>query len=216
MSGGSGWLDSARHAALSLADALAGYANPTLRLGVTGLSRSGKTVFTTALVHHLTAGHVLPQLRASAEGRIARARIVPQGHQGVPRFPYETHLAALTGPARRWPESTRRISELRIEIEYERKAGWVGGPTTLTLDIVDYPGEWLLDLALLEMGYGEWCRRTIADARKAHRLPFAQSWLALCAALDPAARADEARAEAASDAFKGYLAALRAHPRWWP
>jgi hypothetical protein len=213
MSGASGgWLDSARHAALSFADAVMGYANPTIRLGVTGLSRSGKTVFTTALVHHLTGGHPLPQLRAAAEGRIARTVLTPQPDQGVPRFPYETHLASLLGAERRWPESTRRISELRLQIDYERKAGWSGGPSTLTLDIVDYPGEWLLDLALLDLSYAQWCRRTISDARKAHRLPFAEPWLALTAALDPIAPADEPRAEAAANAFKGYLAALRAHP----
>ena len=40
-----------RIAAESVADFLAG---GRLRLGVTGLSRAGKTVFITALVHHLT------------------------------------------------------------------------------------------------------------------------------------------------------------------
>lgn len=207
-----GWLDSVRHAALSLGDALMGVANPTLRLGITGLSRSGKTVFTTALVHHLTAGTTLPLLRASAEGRIARAKLAPQPDQGVPRFAYEAHLAALTGPERSWPQSTRKISELRLEIDYERATGWRTGPSTLTLDIVDYPGEWLLDLGLIGMSFGEWSRRTIADARKAHRLPFAVPWLALCASLAADAQADEAQALAASEAFKGYLAALRADP----
>jgi predicted YcjX-like family ATPase len=57
-----GWLDSVRLAVLSLGEAIAGVANPTIRLGVTGLSRSGKTVFTTALVHHLMMGTVLPLL----------------------------------------------------------------------------------------------------------------------------------------------------------
>ncbi len=207
-----GWFESARQAALSIGDALAGVAHPKLRLGVTGLSRSGKTVFTTALVHHLTSGTGLPLLRASAEGRISRARLAPQPDQGVPRFPYETHLASLTGPERLWPQSTRRISELRLEIDYERAAGWRTGPATLTLDIVDYPGEWLLDLGLLGMTFGEWSRRTIADARKAHRFKFAEPWLALTASLDPLGAADEALVLQASEAFKGYLAALRADP----
>ena len=33
---------------------------PTIRLGVTGLARSGKTVFITALVHNLMAGARMP------------------------------------------------------------------------------------------------------------------------------------------------------------
>ena len=47
--------------------------NPTLRLGVTGLSRAGKTVFITALVHDLLRGGRLPVFEALAE-RAHRAR----------------------------------------------------------------------------------------------------------------------------------------------
>ena len=71
--------------------------NPTLRLGVTGLSRSGKTVFITALVHALVRGSRLPVFRAYAEGRIRKASLSPQPDDAVPRFAYEDHLAALTG-----------------------------------------------------------------------------------------------------------------------
>ena len=197
---------------MSFSEAIIGVAHPTLRLGVTGLSRSGKTVFTTALVHHLTGGTTLPLLRASAEGRIARARLAPQPDQGVPRFPYETHLASLLGEERAWPQSTRRISELRLEIDFERAGGWRNGPSTLTLDIVDYPGEWLLDLGLLDMSFADWSRRTIGDARKAHRLKLAEPWLALTGTLNPLGAADETAAQEASVAFKGYLAGLRADP----
>ena len=76
-----------------------------LRLGVTGLARSGKTVFTTALVHHLVEGSALPAFRAAAEGRIRRARLAHQPDDDVPRFPYEEHVAALVSD-RRWPQST--------------------------------------------------------------------------------------------------------------
>jgi hypothetical protein len=101
---------------------------------------------------------------------------------------------------------------LRLEIGHERPGGWRTGERTLTLDIVDYPGEWLLDLGLLDLSYTEWSRRTFGDARKPHRLPFAQAWLALTQSLDPGAKADESQALAASEAFKAYLSALRAHP----
>ena len=75
-------------------------------------------------------------------------------------------MEALTAD-RRWPQSTNRISELRVDIAYERKGGWRTGPGSLALDIVDYPGEWLLDLALLDAGYAEWSRQTIAAEPKA-------------------------------------------------
>lgn len=204
------YLDEARSAALAFGDSLLGLARPRLRIGVTGLSRSGKTVFTTALIQNLVEGAKLPVLKASAEGRIARVRLVPQPDPEIPRFPYEAHRAALSGSDRRWPVSTRRISELRLEIDYERAQGWFKGPATLTLDIVDYPGEWLLDLALIGQDYAGWSAQAITDARKAHRLGIAAPWLEDLNQRDPAGPADELAAEAASDAFKAYLAALRA------
>ena len=83
-----------------------------------GSPRSGKTVFITALVHNLLHGGRLPVFEAMASGRIARARLEPQPDDAVPRFDYETHARALI-EARDWPESTRRISELRLVIEYQ-------------------------------------------------------------------------------------------------
>ena len=90
-----------------------GLFNPTVRLGVTGLSGAGKTVFITALVHHLLHGGRLPVFEALASGRIARARLEPQPDDAVPRFDYEAHVADLVD-RRIWPNSTRRISELRL------------------------------------------------------------------------------------------------------
>ncbi len=113
------------------------FAGGGLRIGVTGLSRAGKTVFLTALIHNLTAGVRLPVLAASAEGRIARARLEPQPDDVVPRFAYEDHLASLSDPDRRWPLSTRRIAQLRLTIEFESTARWSGGSSTLSLDLVD-------------------------------------------------------------------------------
>ena len=198
-------------AAQSLLEASSHLVQPRLRLGVTGLARSGKTVFTTALVRHLVEGHTLTALHASATGRIRRARLSPQPDDDVPRFPYEEHLAALVAE-RRWPRSTNQISELRVDIDYERARGWRSGPATLALDIVDYPGEWLLDLALIDASYAEWSRPTIAASRRADRAAIAAPWHAMLGSLDPAAPMDEALAARASDVFKAYLEALRAGP----
>jgi uncharacterized protein len=186
--------------------------SPRLRLGVTGLSRSGKTVFTTALVHHLLAAVTMPVFRASAEGRIRKARLDDQPDDTVPRFPFEEHMAALAEPERRWPESTRRIAELRVSIDYERASGWLKGPATLALDIVDYPGEWLLDLALLDKSFAEWSRETVTASRRPERAEIAAPWHAALKALDPAAVAPESPIAELATAFTGYLSALRAGP----
>ncbi len=142
------------------------------RLGVTGLSRAGKTVFITALVHGLMRGGRFPVFEAYSEGRIAGARLAPQPDDAVPRFDYEEHFRALV-EERRWPKSTRRISELRIVIDYQSRNGAM---RSLTLDIVDYPGEWLLDLPLMNLTYEQWSVDSVARSRAAPRAGLATPW----------------------------------------
>ena len=101
----------------NLADAATGNFTPTLRLGVTGLSRAGKTIFITALIHNLLTGGRLPGFAAMADGRFIGAQLAESPDAGIPRFAYEQHLEALTGKTPFWPESTRRISQLRLTLK---------------------------------------------------------------------------------------------------
>ena len=48
---------------------------------------------------------------------------------------------------------------------------------TLTLDIVDYPGEWLLDLPLLDKSYEQWSAETLAQLRRTTRPPLPSAFL---------------------------------------
>ena len=196
----------ARVTAESLADYVSGR---HLRLGVTGLSRAGKTVFITALVQALTNKTRLPVFRAAAEGRIARGVLQPQPDDAVPRFAIEDHVRALV-VERRWPESTRRISELRLTLDFERRSGWRSGPSQLTIDIVDYPGEWLLDLPLLAKSYAQWSAETLEASASAARAPLAAEWRGFLAGLSPSAPASEDVARRAADLFTQYLRASRA------
>jgi len=201
--------DEALITARSLADYAMGTVNPVLRLGVTGLSRAGKTVFITALVEALITGGQLPVFRAQAEGRIAGARLSPQPDDTVPRFDYENHLGDLTGEERRWPDSTRQIAELRLVIEYQPHRRFGSGLSSLTLDIVDYPGEWLLDLPLLQKTYAQWSAETLAASREGSRLPLAGEWHAHLAGLSAEAPAKESVAREAAQFFTQYLRAGR-------
>ena len=192
-------------AAASLSETLF---DTTLRLGVTGLSRAGKTVFITSLVANLLNRGRMPQLKAQAEGRIQAVYLQPQPDVTLPRFDYEAHLAALTGDSPRWPASTRAISELRLSFRV-RPAGFLAswrGLRTLHLDIVDYPGEWLLDLSLLDQSYDAWSEATLARLEKR---PEAAAFLALARAEDGALRLDETRARQLAETFTAYLAAAR-------
>lgn len=180
----------------------------TLRLGVTGLSRAGKTVFITALVANLLNRGRMPQLKAQAEGRIQAVYLQPQPDVTLPRFDYEAHLAALTGDRPRWPASTRAISELRLSFRIQ-PGGFLSswrGPRRLHLDIVDYPGEWLLDLSLLDQSFEAWSETTLTRLEKR---PEAAAFLALARAEDGALQLDEDKARALAATFTDYLAAAR-------
>jgi uncharacterized protein len=196
-----------RLAARAIGDFGAGLVHPTLRLGVTGLSGAGKTVFITALVHNLVHRGRLPVFEALASGRIVRARLKPQPDDAVPRFDYESHVRALV-EERRWPQSTSRVSELRLVIAYQSATG-AARERTLTLDIVDYPGEWLLDLPLLSMSYAQWSAEALILSRTGPREQLARDWHAHRAMLDPEGREDEQAALTAARLFTDYLKACR-------
>jgi uncharacterized protein len=198
-------IEEARLAAQAAVEYAGGLVRPNVRLGVTGLTRSGKTVFLTALIHNLLHLARLPVFEALHSGRIAAARLVPQPDDAVPRFEYETNVRALV-EERRWPESTRRISELRVAIDYQSTSG---RSRTLTLDIVDYPGEWLLDLPLLEKSYAEWSAETLVLSRQAPRASLAGAWHAHLATLKPHGPEDEQAALEAARLFTEYLRACR-------
>ena len=198
-------VEEARLSARALLDYGEHFFNPTVRLGVTGLSRAGKTVFITALVHGLTRGGRFPVFEPYASGRIARARLEPQPDDAVPRFDYETHVRTLI-EARRWPNSTVDISELRLVIDYQRQNG---ADRSLTLDIVDYPGEWLLDLPLLNKSYAQWSRESLALSGQGARAKLAAPWHEHLARLSALGREDEQAALMAARLFTEYLRACR-------
>src|SRR5690242_9511178 len=179
--------------------------DPTIRLGVTGLSNAGKTVFITALVHGLVRGGRFPVFEALATGRMARAYLAPQPDDAVSRFDYENCVSALVGK-RCWPHSTRQISELRIVIEYQSLSGY---QHTLTLDLVDYPGEWLLDLPLLTKSYETWAAESLRLSRQRPRAGLAKDWHLHLATLNPEAAEDEQEALTAARLFTEYLKACR-------
>ncbi len=182
---------------------------PVVRLGVTGLSRAGKTVFITSLVANLMDRGRMPQLIAAAEGRIQTAFLQPQPDVTIPRFDFETHLAAMTGPEPRWPASTRAVSELRLSFKLRRGGLLSGyrGPRIVHLDIVDYPGEWLLDLALLDQSYEAWSQGTLARITPR---PMAADFLSQADHAEGDGKYDEPTAKALAASFTAYLNAARA------
>ncbi len=194
----------------NVVDFAANLGTPSLRLGVTGLSRAGKTVFITSLVHNLLNGTNLPLFEAFASGRIAGAKLEPQPDMALPRFPYEENLNLIVNE-RQWPQSTDTISELRITIAFESASGWnrTFGSGRLNIDIVDYPGEWLLDLPLLAMDFGQWSKQSLAMSKLPNRIKLSGKWRDMLDKADIDAPLDEPVAISLAESFTNYLIACR-------
>jgi predicted YcjX-like family ATPase len=105
------------------------------------------------------------------------------------------------------------VSQLRLSLRL-KPAGLVGGmmgsftgPRTLHLDIVDYPGEWLLDLALMDKDYAQWSADTL---KRLELRPGRETYQAALDSVKPEARLEEPRAQALAQAFTLSLQVARA------
>lgn len=184
-------------------------------LAVTGLSRSGKTAFITSLVNQLVneGGDThLSFFDPIHQGRFIAAKRIPQKNIHIARFDYESAIAALGQQEPEWPMPTKGISELRIAIKYRPKDSllkYATDMTTLTLDITDYPGEWLLDLPMLTLTFEEWSEKMVALLNAKPRKEFAKNWLEKVSAIDPFKPADEQEIAELAKEYTGLLQIFR-------
>jgi uncharacterized protein len=188
----------------------------TVRLAVTGLSGSGKTAFITSVIHNLSSAigrpARLPFLRAAAERRILAARGRPVDEAGVAQFPIRETIAALAADPPEWPASTTdlRRADIRLRFAPEGLLGrFSGGTAELRLEILDYPGEWLLDLPLLRQGYRDWSHATLDLARRGSRAALARDWLDFLARHPADSPGDAVTAERAHDLYRAFLRSCR-------
>ncbi|AIL32535.1 YcjX family GTP-binding protein [Basilea psittacipulmonis] len=191
-----------------------------LRIAVTGLTRSGKTAFITSLINQLLTldedKNKFPAFKASREGRIQSVRIIPHLNKEIASFPYDENIAGLSQDPPQWPMPTSVFREVRLEIKYRYKPGlWrqIGLPPVLTdgtlyLDIVDYPGEWLLDLPLLDLSYERWSQSSDFLSNEL-RQEMAQDWLHSLNTLDLKAKADYQQIKQIAQQYTEFLLACK-------
>lgn len=162
-------------------------ADQHVRLAVTGLSGSGKSAFITSLVHqllHANSHAQLPFFSVQSQGRWLGARRAQQPDLTAARFDFEQAMQDLTGAEPVWPASTHGVSQVRLLLKYRPESGLrrvISSSSVLTLDITDYPGEWLLDLPLLQMDYQQWCEHF---AKQLHAADWQQHMQPFVAQLD--------------------------------
>ncbi|MFA0439848.1 nucleoside triphosphate hydrolase [Vibrio sp. 10N.286.49.C2] len=191
-----------------------------VRIAVTGLSRAGKTAFITSLVNQLlhTSTHDnLPLLECARDNRLIGAKRVPQSNLMVPRFAYDDALEQLHSTPPDWPKPTRDVSEIRLALKYKPAKGakrLLSKTSTLYIDVIDYPGEWLLDLPLLDMTFEQWSEGQF-DNLKGIRQECAETWLSSLDAFDVNAEANEKQIAAISQDFTDYLLECKKRGLHW-
>lgn len=184
----------------------------SLRIAVTGLSQSGKTAFITSLINQLLhINHVgnnsLALFEPARNQQIISVKRVAQPDLNIPRFEYEQNLNALQQTPPQFPASTRGVSETRLAIRYQRQSGllsYIKERGTLYVDIFDYPGEWLLDLPLLEMNFQQWST-LMAQHHQGIRAELAQTWFNKTQQLDLNAPANEDTLARLAQDYTAYL-----------
>ena len=150
---------------------------------------------------------VLPLLAQRLRGRRPAIILAPAGASPVPRFDHAAHLAALTMEPPHWPARTDAASLLALDLVIPR-AGFASAlpPQRVRLELLDYPGEWLLDLPLLRTSFEDWSEQAL---RRLDGRPEASAFLAFQAGLPREAGADEALAAAGHRLYRAALQGLR-------
>jgi predicted YcjX-like family ATPase len=194
------------------------WTSKSARIGVTGLARSGKTVFLTSLIHNLTLApkrqkELLPFFVPAQQQRIRDVRIV--GDETQDAFPYKRLLQDLLGEPPKWPSRTLSESRFCLDIEYAVQRSLASRFTdaaTVRLELGDYPGEWLLDLPLLGSSFAEWSNATLVLCADEPRRRLSRSWWQRREWLESQANGPMNEADAAR-AAREYAAFLRAARR---
>jgi predicted YcjX-like family ATPase len=182
-----------------------------VRIGVTGLARAGKTALLTSIAANLLATGsglgALPAFSARLAGRSFRVAVAPTEANDLPRFDSLSHLAALADDPPRWPSRTAAVSLLALDLEIGRQGLAASLPVRrVRLELLDYPGEWLLDLPLLGQDFATWSEAALRRLEgKAGARPFLDFTLGLPAG----APADETLATAGHDLYVASLLRLR-------
>ncbi len=190
-----------------------------IRLAVTGLSRAGKTVFITSMVQNLLAlgqgMNTLPKLerRLTENGqcRLTSVQVLPAGAGFLPRFEQEANFFALAADTPAWPSRTDDVATLSLMLEIVPRSivGRRLGSHRVRLDILDYPGEWLLDLPMVEQSFAEWSAATLALLRTPPRDACAAPFMQFMTALRPTDLADENVARKGHALYRDALHACR-------
>lgn len=184
-----------------------------ITIGVTGLSRSGKTIFIGALAQALTCADFwgpkrgqgpLAQFGPIERGQFRSARIRDDVNTHLPQFPFRNVRDILATKNSAWPKPTEGISHLTLDLEYYSES-WFKRVRTVRIELVDYPGEWLVDLPMLDLSYADWSEKALGRAKSKVRKPWSEAYFKSVSELNSDQIFDEEIAIALTEIWATYL-----------
>lgn len=181
----------------------------TIHVGLTGLSRAGKTVFLTSAIHDLVehTGEDLDDFRFSGWRYVGNPQPLPNG---VEPFPYRKLVQALREDPPQWPAPNTDVTEYRVHLHFVQDDNRRREAVVVFLD---YPGERLVDIALLDTSYEDWSEEVWERLQDPHQpaREAAQNFLDCVCDMQAALRGavPEHRRQVAQRAFGEFLMGLR-------
>lgn len=180
----------------------------TTRIGITGLSQAGKSTLITSIINHL---------ENARRGSLIQQAVLTDVAHGLWRrdaphaFDYDAGLQALTHRPPYWPASTTDWSIARIELTMARS--WYSPkPRKRIIELFDYPGEWLMDLALLNWDFPQFCQALWGWCSQSPRLELGGVLIQELSAIDPMAPVDRTYLSQLQQRWAEFLADCRLPP----
>lgn len=130
--------------------------NKTVKIAITGLSRAGKSVFITSFIDQLLNNkNIFLHVK---NPKTFRAKLQAP-NISMKRFDYY-HYEKTIKKEHKWCDGTDSITSALIKIQTKGRIPLIGDED-FYIEIVDYPGEWILDLVLLNHTYSSWSKMCI-------------------------------------------------------
>lgn len=150
------------------------------RFTITGLSRSGKSMLFTSLMTILKYRseeqyQCLPLLRYLPMELVENMWVEPLGD--LPEFPVEQHIAALERGE--WPPATESVAGFQLTVRLRQThqlKKYLLPFTDIVFEFIDYPGEWLTDLPMLDKTFTQWSDSAWAQQMNEPQNRFAKDW----------------------------------------
>ncbi len=123
----------------------------TIKIAISGFSRSGKSVFITSFIDQLINNKNL--FLHVKNPKSFKVKMSPPS-MFMNRFDYY-HYEKMIKYEHKWCEGTDNISSALLKFQTKGFLPFISDDE-FYVSIIDYPGEWLLDLILLEKSYDVW------------------------------------------------------------